>query len=228
MIIGHYAVGFIAKKMAPNISLGTFTLAAVWLDLVMAVLLLMGTEQIALEPTRTQAMPVEFLHFPYSHGFLAALLWSLGFGLAYWAIRRKRVIAALLTGCVFSHWWLDALVHRQDLPLAFFGSTRVGLGFWDSILVTSFLEGGLLFVGLAIYLRRFQPRTSFGPYLLLAYLSVLGAGFLLPILGYVPPTANAVAALSLGNWFLVAFAYLLDHHFEAKIPVLNVATQEAA
>ena len=51
---------------------------------------------------------------------------------------REALVLALL---VLSHWFLDALVHRPDLPLVPFGDVRVGLGLWNWMAATLLVEG---------------------------------------------------------------------------------------
>jgi hypothetical protein len=43
-----------------------------------------------------------------------------------------------------SHWFLDAIVHRPDLPLAPGLPLRVGLGLWNHVVASLALELGLL------------------------------------------------------------------------------------
>ena len=42
MFLSHYAAGLAAKKWAPKMSLGVLFLAAVWLDLLWSLFLLLG------------------------------------------------------------------------------------------------------------------------------------------------------------------------------------------
>ena len=67
MFIGHFGIGFGAKKTAPQISLGTLFLAVQFLDLLWPLLLLLNIEQAALKPGNGHAQPIEFTHYPISH-----------------------------------------------------------------------------------------------------------------------------------------------------------------
>ena len=53
---------------------------------------------------------------------------------------------------VFSHWILDLLVHRPDLPL-YNDSAKVGLGLWNFPAFAFGMESALLFGGLWFCLR---------------------------------------------------------------------------
>lgn len=77
MYIGHFALGFAAKKAAPKPSLGTLFLATQFLDLLWPLLLLLGWEQVLIEPGNTVVTPLNFTHYPISHGFLPALIWGM-------------------------------------------------------------------------------------------------------------------------------------------------------
>jgi len=62
-----------------------------------------------------------------------ALLWSFLAGLGYWGIqKRQRAYLAVIIDClVFSHWLLDFVTHKPDLPL-WIGGPVVGLGLWEN------------------------------------------------------------------------------------------------
>jgi len=63
---------------------------------------------------------------------------------------------------VVSHWVLDFITHRPDLPLTPTGSTRVGLGLWNSIPATLAVEATIFAIGLALYLRATRARRRAG------------------------------------------------------------------
>src|SRR5512140_353605 len=117
MFLGHIGVALAAKRAAPRTSLGTLVAASVWIDLVWPVLLLAGVERVRIDPGNTAVTPLDFEHYPFTHGAVAVAIWALAFGAAYLArtgYRRGAIVAAVL---VASHWVLDAVVHRPDLPL---------------------------------------------------------------------------------------------------------------
>jgi hypothetical protein len=62
---------------------------------------------------------------------------------------------------VFSHWVLDLLVHKPDLPL-YDDTMKVGLGLWNLPAIALFLEALLLFGGMAMYLRRTTAINAVG------------------------------------------------------------------
>ena len=146
VFIGHFAVGFAAKKVAPQISLGTLFLAALLLDCVWPFLVLVGVERVEIAPGDTAFTPLAFVHYPVSHSLLMAVVWGLLLAGLYWGVRRDGNGAIWIGLAVVSHWVLDALAHRADLPLYPGGARLIGVGLWNSIPGTVTVEG-LMFVG---------------------------------------------------------------------------------
>ncbi len=64
MFLGHYAVGFAAKRAAPRTSLGTLMAAALLLDLIWPVLVLIGVERVKVAPGNTAVAPLDFEYYP--------------------------------------------------------------------------------------------------------------------------------------------------------------------
>src|SRR3954462_5216738 len=131
MFLGHYAVGFALKKASPNTSLGWFVGAAQLLDLLWPVLLLAGVEHVRVAPGDTAFTPLAFDSYPVSHSLVMACVWGALLAVAYRAAGRARVAAGWIAIAVVSHWVLDWVTHRPDLPLAPWSATKVGLGLWE-------------------------------------------------------------------------------------------------
>jgi len=131
MFIGHFGVGLAAKSAAKQASLGTLFLASQFIDLLWPTFLLLGVESVKIVPGATKLIPLEFVHYPFSHSLLAVAAWSVLFGAIYFAVRRAVLPAVICGGLVASHWVLDALTHQPDLPLTLGGSSRIGLGLWN-------------------------------------------------------------------------------------------------
>lgn len=87
MFIGHFAVAFAAKRIAPAVSLGTLFLAAQLADLIWPALVLSGIEIVAIRPGITAMTPLDFIHYPYSHSLVALAAWSVAW--AYWVDRNR-------------------------------------------------------------------------------------------------------------------------------------------
>jgi hypothetical protein len=221
MFIGHFAVGLAAKPLAPKASLGTLIFAAQFIDLLWPTLLLLGIEQVRIEPGITAMTPLDFVRYPVSHSLLTVLGWGAALGLAYYALRRERREALVLGLLVVSHWLLDALVHRPDLPLYPGDSPLVGLGLWQSVPGTLFVDLALFATGTWIYLRVTRARDATGRwalYGLVAFMLLIYAG---SVLGPPPPSATAIAWVSQSQWLLVAWCYWVDAHRQFARPAVG-------
>jgi hypothetical protein len=150
MLVGHIAVGMLGKRAEPRLSLGTTVLAALFADLLVDVFLIVGAERIA---------PVSI---PYSHSLAMGMVWAALFGAVYFRRRRFPRGAWILFALVLSHWVLDVVSHRPDMPLAPGVPLRLGLGLWNSMTASMIVEGGLWVAAVVLYVRsaRFKSRTG--------------------------------------------------------------------
>lgn len=213
MLIGHFAVGFGAKRFAPRASLGTLFLAAQFIDLLWPTLLLLGVERARIAPGITAFTPLDFEHYPWSHSLFMVIVWSALFGAVYYALRRDARASIVLAIAVLSHWLLDFLTHRPDLPLWLDG-TRVGLGIWNSVPATMAMEIGLFVCGLLLYVRSTRARDATGRWTLWGLVALLGLIYAGNLLGPPPPDVMAIAWAGHAQWLLVAWAYWIDRHRE--------------
>ena len=117
MFIGHYGIGFGAKSLAPETSLGTLFLAAQFSDLLCPSLLLLGVEKVRIAPGTTKANPLDFEYYPVSHSLLAVIGWALLVATVYQFVKRYPRGAVVLGLLVVSHWFLDLIVHQPDLQI---------------------------------------------------------------------------------------------------------------
>jgi hypothetical protein len=213
VFVGHFGLGFGAKKAAPAVSLGTLFLTCQFADLLWPTLVLLGVERVEIEPGATAMTPLDFASYPYSHSLVALCLWGAAVGGVYAAVRRARVSAALtLALLVISHWVLDYVTHRRDLPLTLHGPQRLGLGLWNSIPGTLAVELVVFGVGLALYLRTTVARDrigSIGLWFLAAFLLIV---YFASSFGPPPPSAAAVAWSAEAMWLLVVWGYWVDNH----------------
>ena len=211
MFIGHAAVALAAKPLAPRLPLAAALAAAWWIDLVWPVFLLLGIERVLIVPGITAFTPLNFIHYPWTHSLVAAAAWSVLFALPFLKLgKREALVVGLL---VLSHWFLDAIVHRPDLPLWPGASPLIGLSLWNSIPGTVLLEGALFLAGLVIYQRATRPldRTgiiAFGGLVALLLVSYVGTAF-----GPPPPSVHAIAyAGILGFGLTIALAWWAERH----------------
>jgi len=213
VFIGHFAVAFASKKVAPRVSLGTLVIAAAFLDVVWPVLVLLGVERFRIVPGFTAINPFDFVYYPWSHSLLMTAVWALLFALVYFAVRGDRSGAVWLGIAVASHWVLDFVSHRPDLPLYPGGDERLGLGLWQSRAATFAVEGLMFAAGIALYMRCTKSKDRIGTVAWWAFIVLLVALYVPGPWSPPPPSENAVAIL--GIIALVIFgpwAYWIDRH----------------
>jgi len=141
--------------------LPSYIFAAEFLDLIWPVFLLLGIEHVRVVPGITKVQLFDFYDYPFSHSLTMALRWALALGLIYFLVRRYARGAWTLAALVVSHWVLDFIVHRPDLPL-WPGGPKVGLGLWNSWAASIFVEVLLFGVGMWMYLGATRPRDRVG------------------------------------------------------------------
>jgi hypothetical protein len=212
MFIGHYAVGFGSKRISPSVSLGTLFLATQFLDLIWPFFVILGFEHLRIDPGNTAFTPADFYDYPYSHSLLTVVGWGLLLGgIHYW--RKRQKLAATVVGSgVVSHWVLDFISHRPDLPLAPGLETRVGLGLWNSVPATFLVEGILYTAGVTLYLKTTRAADRTGTIALWALVVLLPLIWVINELGPPPPGDMAVAYSALAAWLFVAWGYWIDRH----------------
>ena len=151
MFIGHFALGFAAKRATPRVPLVTMFAAAQLADLLWPFLVLAGIEQVRIAPGDTAFTPLDFVSYPYSHSLVMLAVWGVVFGIVYARIARGTTRElAVLAALVVSNWVLDFVTHRPDMPI-YPGGARYGLGLWNSIPATVVIESAMFVIGFAIY-----------------------------------------------------------------------------
>ena len=212
MFIGHYAVAMGAKRFTPRVSLGALVLATQFADLLWPIFLLLGWEQVRISPGLMAFSSLDFVHYPLTHSLLGEIVWGAVLGLIYFAFTKYRMGAWLVGILVPSHWVLDAIVHRPDLPLVPWSPIRVGLGLWNSVPGTLVVELGLYVVGAYLYIRNTTAKDKVGRYGFWALVLLLLVIYLADVFGPPPPTEHAIAIAGLAGWLVVVWAYWADAH----------------
>ncbi len=211
MFLGHFGLGMAGKRFAPALSLGALFLAVQWADLLFFVLCLAGVEHFRIAPGATVMTPMDFDDYPWSHGLVALAVWGLVLGAAVYVISRRRAAAVVFGLGVVSHWFLDALVHRPDMPVLPHGP-YVGLGLWNSPVLTIAAEALVFGLGLAVYLRFTRPADRTGTWALWGLVAFLVAAWAGSVAGGPPPNERAVEWMGVAMWLLVPWGYWIDRH----------------
>jgi hypothetical protein len=212
MFVGHFGVALAAKRVAPKTSLGTLMFAAGFVDVLWPAFLLLGWEHVRVDPGNTVVTPLDFYDYPVSHSLLAAAGWALAFGAGYWVVTRYGRGAAVTAALVASHWLLDFVTHRPDLPLWPAGDTKLGLGLWNSLAATLAVELAVFLGGAWLYASFTRPVDRTGRLGFAGLVAVLLAIYLANILGPPPPSPQAIAIVGLASLLLFAWPYWVDRH----------------
>ena len=213
MFLGHYALAFGAKRIAPVVSLGTLFLACQFADLLWPTLVVLGIEHVEVDPGNTLVTPLNFVSYPYSHSLVMLLVWAAVFALLYRAIRGPQPVAiTTIATLVVSHFVLDAITHRPDMPLTIGGSQKIGLGLWNYPGTTLAIESTMFLAGLALYVSATRENDRTGKIALLALIATLTAIYFAALYGPPPPDSRAVAIAGHLSWLFVLWAYWVDRH----------------
>ena len=205
MFVGHYGPTLAIKAMRPAIPLWALFIAVQLLDVGWSILVLLGVEKVRIVPGITASNPLDLYYMPYTHGLISALIWATAAGVSSKLIRltSEWTASALIAVAVFSHWILDLVVHRPDLPL-YDNAMKVGLGLWNYPAIALTLEAVLLFGGMFMYLKASRAVNiigRFGP-------PIFGL-LMLMIQAYIffgPPPVSPQAAASTAIISYVVFA----------------------
>ena len=222
MFIGHYALGFAAKRVAPTVSLGALFAACQLADLIWPTLVLFGVESFRIVPGATAVTPLVFTHYPYSHSLLTLAVWGILFGLGYNLLTRSKLIAGVTIALlVVSHWVLDVIVHVPDMPVwpaVLFGpSPMEGFSLWNSVPGSIAVEIGLFLIGAGIYARITMPKDRVGSVGFLSLVIFLLIIYAANLFGPPPPSAGTVVWSAEALWLVVLWGFWLDRHRKPRV-----------
>lgn len=218
MFIGHFALAFGAKKYAPEVSLGVLFLACQLADIIWPNLVILGLEAVEIDPGNTAMTPLNFLYYPFSHSLVTMLLWSVLFAALYSLLARTGKRAAIIIAVlVLSHWFLDVLTHRPDMPITLNDPSPLGLGLWNLPFIAVPLELLIFGAGIWLYTRHTVAKNrqgSIGLWTLVVFLLVI---YMANLFGPPPPSSEAVAWSAQALWLIIAWGFWVDHNRMIKI-----------
>jgi hypothetical protein len=192
MLVGHYAIALIAKRAEPRINLGTLVLAAMFADFAWCIFMILGLEHVQFKSAMGAGKYFFATNIALSHSLLMDLVWATSLALAYLLRRRYPRGALVIFLVVLSHWLLDFLSHRPDLPIAPEMHRYVGLGLWNSIPATLLVEGGFWCLAIILYVRCTRSKSFMAAFAFWGGISLLTLVWFSNIAG--PPPQNPKAA----------------------------------
>jgi hypothetical protein len=175
------------------------------------IFLLWGWEQVRITPGIIRVTPLDFISYPCSQSLVAQQLWGVALAAVYFALRRDGRGALVAGLCVPTHWVLDFVAHRPDMPVVP-GGERYGLGMWDSLRLTLFVAFAIYRVGIAIYLKPTRAKHRIGLYALWSLLIFVFVMYLSATFRAAPPSVRAIASMTLAMWLLVPWTAWADKH----------------
>lgn len=218
MFIGHFALGLAAKRAVPGVSLAALLGAAQFADLLWPVLVAVGVEQVRIDPGNTAVTPLDFVSYPYSHSLVMLVVWGAIVG---WLCQRATGTSgrtfAVVFGLVVSHWVLDVITHRPDMPLYPGGGPKFGLGLWNSAAATAAVEVPMYALGVWMYLGATRARDRIGRWAFGSMAAFLAVVYGVNLMGMPPPSVAALSAAAIGAGIVgTLWSWWADRH---RVPV---------
>jgi hypothetical protein len=218
MFVGHYGIGLAAKRFAPQTSVGTLVFAALFADMLAWVLVVAGIEHFAIKPGITVTNPLDLYDYPISHSLATDAVWGALLAAGYYLVRKYWRGTLLIFAAVLSHWFLDLVAHRADMPLTPGIHKYYGLGLYNSHIGMIGVEGLVWFGGIVIYLRATRSKKPLGTYVFSIGAAVLTWIWLASLRGLPPPGTIVQAGISslVFVFVTVAWAYCVDRLRSSK------------
>lgn len=191
MFIGHFALGFAAKRLVPRVPLAVLFAAAQLADMLWPVFVAFGLEQVRIDPGNTAMTPLDFVSYPYSHSLVFLIGWGVLLAWIYRLVFGDGRIFYVLIALVVSHWVLDFVTHRPDMPL-YPGSAEFGLSLWNSIPATVGVEVTLFAAGVWVYATTTRAKDAVGRWGLIGMAALFGLGYIGAANGAPPPSITAL------------------------------------
>jgi hypothetical protein len=121
------------------------------------------------------------------------------------------VIAAL----VVSHWFLDWITHKPDMPV-YPGGDRYGLGLWNNVTATMVVEILMFVAGLSLYVSATRAKDAVGRWAFIALAVLLFGFFIFDSLDpSAPPSVAAIWISALiATAIMLLWAGWIDRHRE--------------
>ena len=156
MFAGHFGLAAAAKSQSPSVPLWALMLSTQLLDVLFVVLYLAGIEGVRpVDPGASQRLWRRLYHGAL-HPLAAQRDCAGAAGRAGGAPRMGQRGALTIGLMIFSHWVLDLIVHRPDLPILPGNAgdlPLLGFGLWDYPSISVVVEAILVLAGAFLYWR---------------------------------------------------------------------------
>jgi hypothetical protein len=212
MFVGHFAAGLAAKRVAPQLSLGVLFLAAQFADVLWPFFVAAGLETVRIAPGVTAVTPLDFVSYPYSHSLVALAIWAIALGAICTFAFGGRTTFVVVAALVLSHWVLDVVSHRPDMPI-YPGGAKYGLSLWNSRPATLVVELAMFAAGVWAYATATRPRDAVGRWLFVALIAFLVIAYAGNLAGGPPPSVAAIYWIGIaGSIVILVWSWWTDRH----------------
>jgi LexA-binding, inner membrane-associated putative hydrolase len=204
MFVGHFAVGLVAKRIAPQVSLGTLVMAAMLPDVLWPIFSIARIEYVAGGPAVTAS---DVFDAPFSHSLLMVAIWATLFAGGYYLWRHYPRGTWVLFVAVLSHWALDATAHKHALAPG--SHSYYGLELWKSLPATIIVEGGFWLLAIILYVRATRPKKRAGVYAFWPVVAFLTYVWITNVRKGAPPPEAVIGSLIFFS-LTIAWAYWMN------------------
>jgi hypothetical protein len=153
MLAGHFGLAAVVKARQPQIPAWSLMLSTQLLDVVFLVLYFLGIEGFSSVEGTNGGYGDTLINAPYTHSLVGAVVISLVATIVTWIFWGRRN-AIIIGAVVFSHWLLDLIVHRPDMPILPGNAgdlPLLGFGLWAIPSLTAAVELGIVLAGAYLY-----------------------------------------------------------------------------
>lgn len=194
MFVGHYAPAMLGAS-GGKVKLWQAFIAVQVLDFAWAGLNLMGVEKTRIVDGFAGNNHLDLYYMPFTHSLGASILWAIvAAGLFSLVFRKAPKAGAVIFGLlVFSHWAMDLLVHKPDLPI-WFGMQKLGFGLWENVALANVLELGFFLAATVYYLSRTVAKNTIGKYYPVVFLALM---FAIHAVGQTMPTPASMTEVAI-------------------------------
>lgn len=160
MFAGHFGVAAAVKAKSPKVPLWSIMVCTQLIDIIFVPLLLTNVETIV--NVSGTGYGGSIIYAFYSHSLVGTLLLAILVGTGaghFWGKKSGFILGSV----IFSHWILDLLVHRQDLPILpgnLGNLPLVGLGLWNFPVVSILVEAMLIIIGAFMYFKSITSKSN--------------------------------------------------------------------
>ena len=157
MYVGHFAIGLAIKARYPRIPALPIMMGVGFLDLLDGIFIILGFNTVTPNLNSGPYLFFDLTFIDWDHSLLAAVFWSVLWGLLFVKHRPVAIVAAL---AAFSHFIADWPMHNSDLALYPRAVEHYGYGLWGKLGTASWILEGAFSAVLAAYAWRLSRQRG--------------------------------------------------------------------